>query len=499
MCKCEHCGSKIDCGDPACQKTIPWCLKCSTLVVPISLPGNANITAEGDFFVSTSHYNLTDNHVDVPGQCLWNILRNHGVGDGILQAAAEKIGISVDDYVDQNQLNRLFDAINTQLTTCGLSTSLGYRLDVINYTNGDVVNGSKSFTYNTAANLVFNIGLFVDQDGTGHYVEDRNSPVGSVVVKSASKVGSKDLSKLPWRKYAPIVVHEAKRPKPDPSLTSSEVSARRGDSASLFNKQTFVEKERKAIKNQKRRVHEDPTFKDRKPKPIKNVKYEKIQRGEELETPFGSVYLKYSEFGGVTVYAKKESLENGDFELKFPWKYATIARHLDEYVLNCLHQKPPNIENPKKLIETILSFLNDELSLGETTVSLPFPKNTAAASLCGMLYYSEPSRIRDGGKWERTAMRMVLDNFNKAIDGSTSIKEVFAPIFTGDELDDLGNVPIFLMARSPHGFSNSRDVLRVGAYQMPQPSSASETALQKLTNVAEKAASFVSSDSDQES
>lgn len=323
--------------------------------------------------------------------------------------------------------------------------------------------------------------------------------VGSVVVKHTSEVESEDLSELLKREDVSTSASVTKRRKTSKPSTSLGVSTKEGDSVSVTDEQTFVEKERKAIKNQERRVHKDPTFKDRKPKPIKNVEYKKIQRGMELKTPFGSVYLEYSEFGGVIVYTEKKSLKNGGFELNFPWGYAAIVKHLDEYVLDCLHKEPPNIKTPKKLIETILSFLNDELPPGITAIGLPFPKNTAAASLCGILYYSEPSRIRDGGKWERTAMRMVLDNFKKAVDGSTPIKEVFAPIFTGDELDDLGNVPIFLMARSPHGFSNSRDVLRVGAYQTPQPGSASETALQKLTNVAEKAAPFVSSDSDQES
>lgn len=222
MCKCERCGNKIDCGDPVCPKTIPWCFECSKLVVTIPPTTRARTTTEGDFYVGTSHYNLIDNPVTVAGQCLWNILRNHGVGDDILQAAAENIGISVDDYVDQNQLNRLFDAINNQLTTRGSSTSLGYRLDVINYTNGDVVNGRESFTYNTAANLVFNIGLLVDQDGTGHYVEDKNSPVGRVIPSTKKRKKKQQEVKI-FSNITLQIIYESEKPVVSESLESRTV------------------------------------------------------------------------------------------------------------------------------------------------------------------------------------------------------------------------------------------------------------------------------------
>ena len=49
MCKCERCGNKIDCGDPVCQKTIPWCFGCSKLVVTI--PPTLLVDQDG-----TGHY-----------------------------------------------------------------------------------------------------------------------------------------------------------------------------------------------------------------------------------------------------------------------------------------------------------------------------------------------------------------------------------------------------------------------------------------------------------
>ena len=123
----------------------------------------------GNFYVGQHRYKLTDNQ-GTPGHCLWNILRNHGIPEKLLTLAANESNISVDSYVDTNQLSHLFAKINNHLISANLDT-IGYRLDVVNYENGNIIYEGLT----CSAYIVLSIGLLVNNAGIGHYVEDRNS------------------------------------------------------------------------------------------------------------------------------------------------------------------------------------------------------------------------------------------------------------------------------------------------------------------------------------
>jgi hypothetical protein len=253
--------------------------------------------------------------------------------------------------------------------------------------------------------------------------------------------------------------------------------------------QKFMIREKKAICRQARRISGDSTLTDRKPKWAKTLflQIPEPPKSYKLDTPFGHVFLQRLP-SGVMAYTSP------DCRKESAWSYGTIVRHLDSCILGYLRQL--DIETPIEIITQILNFLEGKQFRYIQLFSGEF--KSAAACLCGTLSCSEPSRIQDGGKWERAAMRSVLKRIEKMeLREARSCTEIFKPMFSGSQIEgpDIEDGPIFLLARKK-GFELSRDVFEVGRYTTQPPDSEGERFLKRAKKHASQVADDMSSDSE---
>ena len=134
----------------------------------LSSDSETDYDAARDIFeIDTRRYRTTDN-LGTNGGCLWRILRAHDVTQENLEAAARNTGITYNDFVNIENLERLLNEINR----LG-DYNLALHIDVFDYA-GRYYRAISGFipTPSPVGSTIINIALIYDRDsGQGHYVE----------------------------------------------------------------------------------------------------------------------------------------------------------------------------------------------------------------------------------------------------------------------------------------------------------------------------------------
>lgn len=169
-----------------------------------------------------------------------------------------------------------------------------------------------------------------------------------------------------------------------------------------------------------------------------------IKRDEDgfiLYTPFGSVFVNFSEYGDPMVCVENDVIkfEDGkpvaDVEYKF-YSYNELEVCMDAY-----------------LDEYVLQVIYDYLSIREnylSTIERPSVKvdNPMLACFCGILVTAEPYRFEDGGKLSRASLRMIYALM------SNGVEAPYSQIFVSAQID---SVRFFLREENISGFQEDFD------------------------------------------
>lgn len=103
----------------------------------------------------------------VPGHCFWNLLKKNGIKEDVLKMAAQKAGITYNDFVDINQINNFLNVLNTNLSE---DQRISIDLTVFTY-SGEVLLVQNRYGSRTMRTRIIRMGLVVAPDGNGHYIE----------------------------------------------------------------------------------------------------------------------------------------------------------------------------------------------------------------------------------------------------------------------------------------------------------------------------------------